>query len=90
MKTIFLIQHTESEHHVNHHIGAWYEWNLTARGREQAFRSLTVGNIRSIFFTIFRKGALLMNMYGFVSMLPANTENHVRTIVVYDWKFREA
>ncbi len=38
MKTIFLIQHTESEHHVNHHIGAWYEWNLTARGREQAFR----------------------------------------------------
>ena len=51
---------------------------------------LTVANIRSIFFTIFRKGALLMNMYGFVSMLPANTENHVRTIVVYDWKFREA
>ena len=38
MKTIILIQHTESEHHVNHHIGAQYEWNLTARGREQAFR----------------------------------------------------
>ena len=38
MKTILLIQHTESEHHVNHHIGAQYEWNLTARGREQAFR----------------------------------------------------
>ena len=31
-----------------------------------------------------------MNWYGFVSMLLANTENHVRTIVVYDWKFREA
>jgi hypothetical protein len=31
-----------------------------------------------------------MNWYGFVSMLPANTENHVRTVVVYDWKFREA
>ena len=38
MKTIILIQHTESEHHVNHHIGAQYEWNLTAWGREQAFR----------------------------------------------------
>ena len=38
MKTIILIQHTESEHHVNHHIGAQYEWNLTVRGREQAFR----------------------------------------------------
>ena len=32
-----------------------------------------------------------MNMYGFVSMMFANRENHVRTIVVYDdWKFREA
>jgi hypothetical protein len=31
-----------------------------------------------------------MNMYGFVSMMNANTWNHVRTIVVYDkWKFRE-
>ena len=58
--------------------------------QENVRKSLTVVNIRSIFFTIFRKGALLMNMYGFVSMLPANTENHVRTIVVYDWKFREA
>ena len=38
MKTIILVQHTESEHHVNNHIGAWHEWNLTARGREQAFR----------------------------------------------------
>lgn len=32
-----------------------------------------------------------MNMFGFVFLLTANTENHVRTIVVYDhWKFREA
>lgn len=38
MKTIILIQHTESEHHINSHIGAWREWNLTSRGREQAFR----------------------------------------------------
>ena len=31
-----------------------------------------------------------MNMYGFVSVTTANTENHVRTIVVYDKrKFRE-
>ncbi len=38
MKTILLVQHTESEHHINNHIGAWCDWNLTARGREQAFR----------------------------------------------------
>ena len=32
-----------------------------------------------------------MNMYGFVSMLTANTENQVRTIAVYDYcMFREA
>ena len=31
-----------------------------------------------------------MNKYGFVSMLSANTENHVRAIVAYDyWMFRE-
>ena len=38
MKTIILVQHTESEHHINGHIGAWQDWNLTAKGREQAFR----------------------------------------------------
>ena len=38
MKSIFTVQHTESEHHVNGHIGAGYDWPLTARGREQAFR----------------------------------------------------
>jgi len=32
-----------------------------------------------------------MNAYGFVPMMSANTENHVRTIVVYDdGMFREA
>ena len=36
-KTIIAVQHTESEHHVNGHIGAWGDWSLTARGREQAF-----------------------------------------------------
>ena len=38
MKTIILVQHTESEHHINGHIGAWQDWNLTKRGRDQAFR----------------------------------------------------
>ena len=38
MKTVILVQHTESEHHINGHIGAWQDWNLTGRGREQAFR----------------------------------------------------
>jgi len=32
-----------------------------------------------------------MNLYGFVDMMSANMENHVRMIVVYkDCKFREA
>ena len=53
-------------------------------------KHLTHKVFRSIFIAIFRKGALLMNMYGFVSMMSADTENHVRTIVVYDRKFREA
>lgn len=38
MKTIITVQHTESEHHINGCIGAWQDWELTARGREQAFR----------------------------------------------------
>ena len=38
MKTIITVQHTESEHHINGHIGAWHDWKLTARGRDQAFR----------------------------------------------------
>ena len=38
MKTIILVQHTESEHHLNGHIGAWQDWQLTECGREQAFR----------------------------------------------------
>ena len=36
-KIIITVQHTESEHHVNGHIGAWGEWSLTERGRQQAF-----------------------------------------------------
>ena len=38
MKEIILVQHTESEHHLNGHIGAWEDWQLTEHGREQAFR----------------------------------------------------
>ena len=30
-----------------------------------------------------------MNLFGFVTVWTANTENHVRTIVVCDQKFRE-
>ena len=35
-KTIYLIQHAESEHHVNGMIGSWTDWPLTAHGRKQA------------------------------------------------------
>lgn len=38
MKQIILVQHTESEHHINGRIGAWQDWQLTGHGREQAFR----------------------------------------------------
>ncbi len=35
-KTIFLVQHTESRHHVNGMIGAWGDWELTDAGMAQA------------------------------------------------------
>ncbi len=35
-KIIITVQHTESLHHVSGMIGAWGDWELTARGREQA------------------------------------------------------
>jgi len=38
MKTIITIQHTQSEQHVNGMIGSWRDWDLTARGEEQARR----------------------------------------------------
>ena len=36
-KTVIMVQHTESLHHVNGMIGAWGDWELTERGRRQAF-----------------------------------------------------
>jgi probable phosphoglycerate mutase len=36
-KTIITVQHTESEHHLNGHAGAWGNWNLTENGRKQAY-----------------------------------------------------
>lgn len=36
-KIIIMVQHTESQHYVNGMIGAWGDWELTERGREQAF-----------------------------------------------------
>lgn len=36
-KTIITVQHTESLHHTNGMIGAWGDWELTERGRAQAF-----------------------------------------------------
>ena len=48
-------------------------------------KRLTHKAFRSIFIAIFRKGALLMNWFGFVpAMITANMMDHVRTIVVYD------
>lgn len=36
-KTIIMVQHTESQHHTNGMIGAWGDWELTERGKEQAY-----------------------------------------------------
>ena len=38
MKTILTVQHTEAEHHLSGHCGSRYEWALTERGLETAFR----------------------------------------------------
>ncbi len=37
MKTIITVQHTEAVHHLNGHIGSRYEWELTEKGRREAF-----------------------------------------------------
>ena len=36
-KTIIMVQHTESQHHVNGMIGAWGDWELTERGKKHAY-----------------------------------------------------
>ena len=36
-KTIIMVQHTESQHHVNGMIGAWGDWELTETGKRQAY-----------------------------------------------------
>ena len=36
MKTIFTVQHTQSEHHTNGMVGSWTNWNLTKLGKQQA------------------------------------------------------
>ena len=36
-KTIIMVQHTESQHHINGMIGAWGDWELTEHGKKQAF-----------------------------------------------------
>ena len=35
-KVIYTVQHTESVHHTNGHVGAWGDWPLSERGMEQA------------------------------------------------------
>lgn len=37
-KTIIMVQHTESEHHLNGMIGACFDWELTENGKKQANR----------------------------------------------------
>lgn len=36
-KRIIMVQHTQSEHHINGHAGGGFDWNLTELGRQQAF-----------------------------------------------------
>lgn len=36
-KTIIMVQHTQSQHHVNGMIGAWGDWELTPLGKSQAY-----------------------------------------------------
>ena len=41
MKSIFTVQHTQSEHHTNGMVGSWTDWNLTELGMQQAERIAT-------------------------------------------------
>ena len=36
MRTIYLIQHAQSQHHIQKRVGGWYDTELTALGRQQA------------------------------------------------------
>ena len=38
MKSIYTVQHTQSEHHTNGMVGSWKDWSLTELGRRQADR----------------------------------------------------
>ena len=38
MKTLYTVQHTQSEHHVNGMVGSWTDCDLTDKGIEQADR----------------------------------------------------
>ena len=38
MKSIFTVQHTQSEHHINGMVGSWTDWDLTELGKQQAER----------------------------------------------------
>ena len=38
MKTIIIIQHTQSVHHTNGMVGSWTDWELSELGVEQANR----------------------------------------------------
>ena len=38
MMTLYTIQHTESQHHVNGMVGSWTDWPLTEKGLAQAKR----------------------------------------------------
>ena len=38
MKNIFVVTHTESQHHVDGKVGGWYDTGLTPKGVEQAKR----------------------------------------------------
>ena len=38
MKSIYTVQHTQSEHHTNGMVGSWTDWSLTELGRRKADR----------------------------------------------------
>lgn len=37
MRDIYVVTHTESQHHIDDLVGGWYDSSLTERGRQQAF-----------------------------------------------------
>ena len=94
-KTIIMVQHTESEHHLNGMIGACYDWEFTENGKKQANKIgqwlSSVWNIEEFHMYVSdRKRALQtakeINEYlhGLYGASPAPVDEEIRRKIIGD------